>query len=273
MWLGVIVALFIFLLGYWIFKKKNHARLRGNESQGVHKEPVVKANTIQFTVPDSDAALGLSDRLETVNDNDHLKASEPDFAEDSTDNRSICKKEGDDLDLATSRDEAINESVKPVMRAPLNMEADQALVSDQIIFYLMADEGVNYGGYEMLQTIQSLNFHLGHNHIFYHCGRKTADTKDHLFYLASAVAPGTFDLSTIGDFRTPGLCLFFDPRQSDSPLAAFDTLLATIDSLVEELGGEVLDEKHERFTTKKMLLIRQALSVLEKQDSHVMSEV
>ncbi|PIZ03862.1 MAG: cell division protein ZipA [Gammaproteobacteria bacterium CG_4_10_14_0_8_um_filter_38_16] len=131
-----------------------------------------------------------------------------------------------------------------------------------VILNLMAAEGNAFSGYELLQALLSAGLRFGKNRIFHRHTHKDG-RGDILFHCASAVTPGTFDLTQMGAFSCPGLSLFFSASNVTEPLATLDCLLETLDQLVEDLGGRVLDEKRELFTKDRMIKYRQQLRAFE----------
>ncbi len=131
-----------------------------------------------------------------------------------------------------------------------------------VVMYLMAPEGNPYAGYELLQALLSAGLRFGKNRIFQRHVHKDG-RGDVLFHCASAVAPGTFDLTQMGAFSCPGLSLFFSASSVDEPLSTFDCLLETIDQLVEDLGGEVLDDTRAVFSKDRMVKYRQQIRAFE----------
>lgn len=131
-----------------------------------------------------------------------------------------------------------------------------------VVMYLMAPEGNPYAGYELLQALLSAGLRFGKNRIFQRHLHKDG-RGEVLFHCASAVAPGTFDLTQMGTFSCPGLSLFFSASSVDEPLSTFDCLLETIDQLVEDLGGQVLDENRAVFSKERMVKYRQQIRAFE----------
>ena len=131
-----------------------------------------------------------------------------------------------------------------------------------IVLYLMAPEGMAYAGYELLQALLSAGLRYGQHRIFHRHTHKDG-RGEILFHCASALSPGTFDLTQMGSFSCSGLSLFFSAASVADPLATFDCLLETVDQLSEDLGGQVLDEKRELFTKEKMIQYRQKIRMFE----------
>lgn len=131
-----------------------------------------------------------------------------------------------------------------------------------IALYLMAPESTEYAGYELLQALLSAGLRYGKQRIFNRHEHKDGRGAV-LFHCASAISPGTFDLTQMGAFSCKGLCLFFKASDVEDPLSTLDCLLETIDQLVEDIGGQVLDDQRALFTKDRMIQYRQKIRVVE----------
>ncbi len=116
-----------------------------------------------------------------------------------------------------------------------------------ITFHVMAMQDRPYTGYELLQAILSVGMRYGKHRIF-HRHQETTGRGKVLFSLASVTRPGFFDLPKMGAFSTVGLSLFFKANNVDDPLAVYELMLQTSGQLVEDLGGRVLEERHQLLT-------------------------
>jgi cell division protein ZipA len=171
------------------------------------------------------------------------------------------------LDSEKESDEALGLRVlerkpnaAPVQNHPLkssNLESDCV-----IALYLMAPEGTAYAGYELLQSLLSSGMRYGIKRIFNRHEHKDG-RGEVLFHCASAFSPGTFDLTKMGSVSCKGLCLFFTASSVSDPLSTFDCMLETIDQLVDDLGGEVLDEHRAVFTKERMVQYRKRIRDFE----------
>jgi cell division protein ZipA len=56
----------------------------------------------------------------------------------------------------------------------------------------------------------------------------------------------------MGSFATKGLTLFMEVSQVKNPLHVFETMLSTARELVEDLGGELVDETRQPLTADKI---------------------
>ena len=124
--------------------------------------------------------------------------------------------------------------------------------------YLMAPDNCVYGGYELLQSLLSVGLRYGKQRIFHRHAHKDG-RGDVLFHCASDRSPGTFDLTKIGALTLKGFCFFFSAASVEDPLSAFDCMLETLDLLVDDLGGHVLDDQRVLLTKEKMVQYRQRL--------------
>lgn len=112
---------------------------------------------------------------------------------------------------------------------------------------LKAEANKPYSGYELLQALLASGLRYGEQNIFHRHEHKNGQGKI-LFSLASMVKPGTFDLTRMGEVRCPGLTLFMQPPQVEQPLIAYQLLIETARQLIDDLGGEMWDEKREALT-------------------------
>lgn len=136
-----------------------------------------------------------------------------------------------------------------------------------VAYYLMADAEAPFLGYALLQAMLSAGLRYGQKHIFHRYTQRAGGGRI-LFSVASAEAPGSFDLSNMGAVNTTGLALFFEADQVDDPLFVYDLLLKTIDQLVNDLGGEVLDTQYAPLRPECVVAQRAALKDYMEQVSH-----
>lgn len=197
------------------------------------------------------------------------RAAAPEKLSEEIITEQLCKNDDENVREITSeiKDPLMNEvsdySDKAAKKQMSSNEPDYI-----IALYLIAKEGETYSGYELLQALLSAGLRYGQQKIFHRHTHKDG-RGEILFHCASATAPGTFDLTKMGSFSGRGLCLFFTANEVEEPLAAFDCLLETLDQLVEDLGGEVLDEKQALFTKEKMMQHHQQLRAIENNKTTV----
>jgi cell division protein ZipA len=89
---------------------------------------------------------------------------------------------------------------------------------------------------------------------------KLDDSAAQQFSLASAVEPGTFNMSSINQFSTPGVSLFMRVHELAAPLQVLDSMLSVANSIAQELGGEVRDETRSVMTPQTKEHCRQSIT-------------
>jgi cell division protein ZipA len=111
------------------------------------------------------------------------------------------------------------------------------------------DEGMSYGRYSI--------FH-----------REREDGKT-LFYVASMMEPGSFDLASMDGQLFPGISLFgIVPGPLDAP-ATFDLVLAAARHLAERLKGQLQDEQGSTLTAQRILNLREELVHFEHRNKRL----
>ncbi|WP_218814734.1 cell division protein ZipA [Rickettsiella endosymbiont of Dermanyssus gallinae] len=129
----------------------------------------------------------------------------------------------------------------------INTKETSANVTESlIILHLLAAEERPYVGYELVQTLSSAGFYYGTMNIF-HYYEDQNEKNPRLFSLASAVEPGTFDLTHIAEILAPGLCLFMSLKDKNA-LANFELMLETAQLLLQDLGGTLCDGQRQALT-------------------------
>jgi cell division protein ZipA len=80
-----------------------------------------------------------------------------------------------------------------------------------------------------------------------------------VFYVANMVKPGTFPVSDMEAFTTPGLTLFLQLPAPLDGVEAFDDFVNTAERLAVELGGELRDEQHCVLTHQALMQVRESI--------------
>lgn len=114
-----------------------------------------------------------------------------------------------------------------------------------IAIRLMALKNTSYVGYELMQALLSAGLRYGSHNIFHYHEETTEGSEKILFSLASAVEPGTFELSQMGSITCPGLTLFmeYSSNSETNPLNSLTLMLDTARQLSEDLGGQLFTDK------------------------------
>lgn len=136
--------------------------------------------------------------------------------------------------------------------------------SEVLIINLMAPAGQHFDGSELLNTLLDHGLRYGAMNIFHR--HKHADGSGPVqFSLANMVVPGTFDLSAMDDFSTPGVSMFLSLPNDDESLAAFDCMAETARAMAKTLGGELKDENRSVMTRQTLEHCRQRVIEFERK--------
>ena len=123
-----------------------------------------------------------------------------------------------------------------------------------VIYVLALDEP--FLGQGLVEVLLNSGMTFGEMNIFHQLDDQGAQ----LFSLASAVEPGTFNLSSLDQFSTPGVSLFMRVHELEAPLRVLDSMLSVADKVAQELNGEVRDETRSVMTPQTIEHCRQSLT-------------
>jgi cell division protein ZipA len=144
--------------------------------------------------------------------------------------------------------------LKPSDRLTAEVSEKQSKLNAKGTFFilqLLAAAQRPYKGYELIQTLSSHGFHYGEMNIFHYYADQN-EKNQRLFSLASALEPGTFDLTHIGEIHCPGLCLFMPLNETNHALNTFELMLEIAQLLIQDLGGTLCDQQREPLTAKTL---------------------
>jgi cell division protein ZipA len=142
--------------------------------------------------------------------------------------------------------DAVKESLQRRMqKKPVQTEAETIPEGPKevFVFYVMAPRSTQFKGQVLLSVLRAHGLLLNEKKVFQY-----KDYEGLQFYVASAVNPGTFEIEQIHNFYTPGVSFILDTQAVASPKSAFSKMLEVISSVAEQLGGDVLDQNHQRLT-------------------------
>jgi len=123
-----------------------------------------------------------------------------------------------------------------------------------VIYVLALDEP--FLGQGLVEVLLNSGMTFGEMNIFHQLDDQGAQ----LFSLASAVEPGTFNLSSLDQFSTPGVSLFMRVHELEAPLRVLDSMLSVAGRVAQELNGEVRDETRSVMTPQTIEHCRQSLT-------------
>ena len=146
------------------------------------------------------------------------------------------------------------EPEEPQPTDPIERHAAEASRQRIVALRLVSPEG-RWNGKQLREAIEAEGLRYGRYSIFH---REREDGKS-LFYVASMMEPGSFDLAKMDGQTFPGVSLFgIVPGPQDAP-ATFDMVLATGRRLAERMKGQLQDEQGSTLTAQRILNLREEL--------------
>lgn len=142
-------------------------------------------------------------------------------------------------------------------------EQDSASQSSEVIVLnVMAQEGREFRGEDLIHTIIASGLKFGDMQIFHHRFGKGSNGPV-IFSLANILNPGTFDLNNMAQFRTIGVSLFMAMPTPINNLDAFEQMLAVAQQLCTTLDGELKDDHRNVMTAQTIEHYRQRIRDFE----------
>ena len=163
-------------------------------------------------------------------------------AEFHADSEKIDNSETDSVDKRQS----ITHTKNKAMSEPLNKAPE-----DVFIFNVVAKEGAQVRGSEILQFFITSGFRFGENAIF-HRHLHSDGTGPILFSIANMMEPGIFDLDSMEQFVSEGISFFVvAPNPEINVKEAFDLMLTAVQQMTDEFECVVLNAQREPFTEQQ----------------------
>jgi cell division protein ZipA len=133
-----------------------------------------------------------------------------------------------------------------------------------LIINVMARRGEVFAGAELLEAMVINGLRYGDMDIFHRHESEDGRGKI-LFSAANMVVPGTFDLSAMEDFTSPGISMFLSLPITGDSLAAYNLMADTAYGIAEALGGELKDENRSVMTRQTIEHGRQRVMEYERK--------
>jgi cell division protein ZipA len=154
-------------------------------------------------------------------------------------------------------DDSVQAEEQPVSKPDEPQRPNNQTMQQQIlVMHLMAPKGELLSGRDLQEASLKVGFRYGELKIFQRHLNEDG-SGEVLFSMANLVNPGTFDLNTIDQMTTPGVTLFMALDDLEDPVAAFEVMTASVDTLVEALDLSVLDETRSSMTRQTIDHYRQ----------------
>jgi cell division protein ZipA len=162
------------------------------------------------------------------------------------------------------RDEVMGRSKPEDTNAADSDEADdaesavtqaEAAGRQKIVALRLISAAERWPGRAVVDALEAEGMTFGKYSIYH---RERDDGKS-IFFVASMVEPGSFDLAAIDKLSFPGISIFaVIPGPIDAPIT-FDMMLSTARRLADRLGGSLQDEQGSTLTAQRILNLREEL--------------
>lgn len=209
------------------------------EQSTIRTEEALRANNDTLSESNTETAFSLSEaptqkaarvakntRVEPL-----LSVDTPDgLIEDVPIQSSLFATEEPVADVETAQESVVTEDIDEPLGEP----------QDVLVLHVVAKEGEELNGTELLPCLLTLNFKFGDMNIF-HRHEDNAGTGKVLFSMANMVKPGVFDPDSMEQFSTQGVVLFMTLPCHGDALRNFSIMLNSAHQIADDLNGIVLD--------------------------------
>jgi cell division protein ZipA len=136
---------------------------------------------------------------------------------------------------------------------------------DKIVSILIAARaGQSLLGPDLVVAAEKAGLIYGHRNIFHRMVDKHPE-QGPIFSVANLLQPGTFDLRTIKELKTPGIHFFITLPAPMNALDAWDAMLPTAQRMAELLDAVVLDDQKNALGRQRISHIREELRSYDRQ--------
>ncbi len=131
-----------------------------------------------------------------------------------------------------------------------------------IVLHIHARRDAPYRGAELLSALLDEQLQFGEMDIFHLTDGKSGQP---IFSVANLVNPGTFPINGMEQFVAPGVSLILPLPAPVSSVTAFERMLACGRAIVDRLGGDLRDERHNRLTLQAIDFFRSDLQEYDRK--------
>ncbi|HLU14162.1 MAG TPA: cell division protein ZipA [Arenimonas sp.] len=133
-----------------------------------------------------------------------------------------------------------------------------------VTLYLAARAGQAFHGPDLVVAAEKAGLVFGHMNIFHRLVDNHPE-QGPVFSVANLVKPGSFDMASIQDLRTPGISFFMALPGPLPALDAWDAMLPTAQRMAELLDGVLLDEERNALGRQRIAHIREDLRSYDRK--------
>ncbi len=182
-----------------------------------------------------------------------------DYDTESSNDDSTTKKEGYSFEAISSALKKTTERITEPLKNKIDpISADvnkQESMPELIQLSIMASTEQGFSGEDIFDVLNSVDLSYGNLQIFERLdSNRLVD-----FAVANIVNPGIFPQEDLGNFYSPGLSFFMQPKKVDHPIEVFEDFIRTFNFVALKLGGAMVDNNRQLLTDERLEDIRQRL--------------
>jgi cell division protein ZipA len=137
-----------------------------------------------------------------------------------------------------------------------------------VILHVVARRPNRFEGINIVTITKKLGLEYDDMKIF-HKNIERFSGKKSLYSIVNMVEPGTFDLDTIDEFKTPGLGFVMSLPGPEEGLKAFNIMLEAAKKFADELNGDLLDDARNRLSSQTIAHLQEEVQLFSlKYSSH-----
>ena len=141
-------------------------------------------------------------------------------------------------------------------------EQDKANPSNEsqgniIIIYIVAPEGIEFNGPELMHVLGKSGMQYGDMQIFHYQWHNSPQSNRPLFSIANIREPGTFDVHDMQNFRTRGLAMFMNLPADIGGDIAFEIMLDNAQEIARQLQARLVGADHNELTADAIDQLRE----------------
>ena len=163
---------------------------------------------------------------------------------------------------AAAQAELFSESPKDFIQEDSEQEEAYVGPEEVIVINVMAKHGEMFAGRDLLPILLQQGMRLGSMSIF-HKHRDSQGNGPVMFSMANMVKPGTFDVSQMEEFTTPGVSFFLQLPNSLGNMKCFEQMLNAANAIKQTLNGDLKDENRSVITRQTIEHCRQRIQDFE----------
>ncbi|ORU92602.1 MAG: hypothetical protein A6F72_05175 [Cycloclasticus sp. symbiont of Poecilosclerida sp. N] len=160
-----------------------------------------------------------------------------------------------DEEIADAQQAKTSEKVSEADENATTPHTEQALV---VQLTVIAKSGSSMTGTALQNAFTALDLKFGDMGIFHRYERHDG-VEIKRFHVANILEPGTFPISSMADFESTGVVLFFQASDSPNPEQVFESMLNTAKQLSQILGATLAGSNMKDLTLKDISVIQSQL--------------